>query len=83
MIKVKIRSKIMSWQKMNHSLSLLDFHMWSSLGALFIYSTNSNYLLCVRYCCQQWGYAVDATETVPENLDADAGDGEMLPKCLS
>ena len=26
------------------------------------------------------GAAVDTTETVPENLDADAGDGEVLPK---
>ena len=25
------------------------------------------------------GTAVDTTKTVPESLDADAGDGEMLP----
>lgn len=40
----------------------------------------------VMICCvsgtvvSNGGTAVGTTKTVPESLDADAGDGEMLPK---
>ena len=51
-----------------------------SLGALFIYSTNSNCLLCVRYCCQQWGCSSGPHKDCPGELGSDDGDGEMLPK---
>lgn len=80
MIKVKVGQNYELAKNESFPLCWIFTCGWFGCIIHFIQQNRSNYLLCVRYCCQQWGAAVDATETVPENLDADAGDGEMLPK---